>query len=211
MAEELGALYRSMEERVAERTREIRTASEVARDSATIRDVDQLLDETVRLISSRFGFYHAGIFLVDAVGENAVLRAASSDGGRRMLARGHQLGVGKIGIVGYVTGTGNPRIALDVGADAVHFANPDLPETRSEMALPLRIGERIMGALDVRAPANAFGTTSSPCKRGRTGGRVINRPLIERGPARGAAAHHRHFPADHAGLGLPRWSPRRLP
>ena len=157
MAEELGALYRSMEERVAERTREIRTASEVARDSAAIRDVDQLLDETVRLISSRFGFYHAGIFLVDAVGENAVLRAASSDGGRRMLARGHQLGVGKIGIVGYVTGTGNPRIALDVGADAVHFANPDLPETRSEMALPLRIGERIMGALDVQSTEpNAF-------------------------------------------------------
>jgi GAF domain-containing protein/HAMP domain-containing protein len=157
MAEELGGLYHSLEERVAERTQEIRTAAEVARDSAAIRDVDRLLDETVRLISARFGFYHAGIFLIDPAGENAVLRAASSEGGRKMLARGHSLGVGKLGIVGYVTGTGNPRIALDVGSDAVHFANPDLPETRSEMALPLRIGERIMGALDVQSTEpNAF-------------------------------------------------------
>ena len=157
MAEELGGLYRSMEERVAERTREIRTAAEVARESTAIRDVDRLLDETVRLISERFGFFHAGIFLIDPAGEDAVLRAASSEGGKRMLARGHKLGVGKIGIVGYVTGTGNPRIALDVGTDAVHFANPDLPETRSEMALPLRIGERIVGALDVQSSEpNAF-------------------------------------------------------
>jgi GAF domain-containing protein/HAMP domain-containing protein len=157
MAQELGGLYRSMEERVAERTKEIRTAAEVARESAAIRDVDRLLDETVRLISDRFGFYHAGIFLIDATSEQAVLRAASSEGGKRMLARGHSLGVGKVGIVGYVTGTGNPRIALDVGTDAVHFANPDLPETRSEMALPLRTGERIIGALDVQSTEpNAF-------------------------------------------------------
>jgi GAF domain-containing protein/HAMP domain-containing protein len=157
MAEELGGLYHSMEDRVAERTREIRTAAEVARESAAIRDVATLLDETVRLISDRFGFYHAGIFLIDTAGENAVLRAASSEGGKRMLARGHSLGVGKVGIVGYVTGTGTPRIALDVGTDAVHFANPDLPETRSEMALPLRIGDRIIGALDVQSTeANVF-------------------------------------------------------
>jgi GAF domain-containing protein len=127
----------------------------VARDAAFIRDVDALLDQVVRLISERFGFYHAGIFLTE--GDQAILRAASSEGGQRMLARSHRLAVGKVGLVGYVTGTGRPRIALDVGSDAVHFANPDLPHTRSEMALPLRAGERIIGALDVQSTEpNAF-------------------------------------------------------
>src|SRR3990172_8663169 len=155
MATELSSMYRSLEERVAERTHQIQTASEVARDAAFIRDVDALLDQVVRLISDRFAFYHAGIFLTE--GDDAVLRAASSEGGRRMLERGHRLAVGKVGLVGYVTGTGKPRIALDVGADAVHFANPDLPHTRSELALPLRVGASVIGALDVQSnEPNAF-------------------------------------------------------
>ncbi|HSR48064.1 MAG TPA: GAF domain-containing protein, partial [Anaerolineales bacterium] len=155
MADDLAAMYTSLESRVRERTYQIQTASEVARDAASIRSVESLLDSVVRLISNRFSFYHAGIFLID--GPDAVLVAASSDGGRRMLARKHRLAVGKVGIVGYVTGTGSPRIALDVGTDAVHFANPDLPNTRSELALPLRVGDRIIGALDVQSTEpNAF-------------------------------------------------------
>lgn len=155
MADQLAAMYTSLESRVRERTYQIQTASEVARDAASIRDVEALLDSVVRLISDRFAFYHAGIFLVH--GPDAVLVAASSDGGRRMLARGHRLAVGKVGLVGYVTGTGSHRIALDVGTDAVHFANPDLPNTRSELALPLRAGDRVIGALDVQSTEpNAF-------------------------------------------------------
>jgi GAF domain-containing protein len=74
-----------------------------------------------------------------------------------MLKRGHQLKIGEQGIVGYVTGTGKARIALDVGSDAVYFNNPDLPETRSEMALPLKIAGQIIGALDVQSTeSNAF-------------------------------------------------------
>ena len=68
-----------------------------------------------------------------------------------MLEKGHRLKVGEQGIVGYVTGTGKPRIVLDVGTDAVHFSNPLLPETRSEMALPLKLGTQIIGALDVQS------------------------------------------------------------
>ncbi len=136
---------------LARRTAQLEAASEVARRAAAIRDVQTLLDETVRLISQRFGFYHAGIFLVDEAGEYAVLRAASSEGGQRMLARGHRLAVGEVGIVGYVAKTGKPRIALDVGEDAVFFSNPDLPHTRSEMALPLKVGERVIGVLDVQS------------------------------------------------------------
>jgi GAF domain-containing protein/HAMP domain-containing protein len=151
MADDLSEVYHSLEDRVRERTRQIRTASEVARDAVAIRETDTLLAQVVQLISDRFGFYHAGVFLVDEDSENAVLRAASSKGGKRMLKRGHSLPVGKVGIVGYVTGTGNPRISHEVDTDTYHFANPDLPNTKSELALPLRIGEEIIGALDVQS------------------------------------------------------------
>ena len=74
-----------------------------------------------------------------------------------MLQRKHRLRVGQTGIVGYVTSTGNPRIALDTGSDAVYFDNPDLPDTHSELALPLRVGTTIVGALDVQSTKpNAF-------------------------------------------------------
>jgi GAF domain-containing protein len=74
-----------------------------------------------------------------------------------MLERGHRLKVGETGLVGFVTGTGKPRVALDTGADAVFFNNPDLPQTRSEIALPLHVGEEIIGALDVQSTEpNAF-------------------------------------------------------
>ncbi len=158
MAVRLHGLMEGLEQRVAERTADLerravqlQAAAEVARDATAVRDVGQLLDETVHLISERFGFYHAGVFLVDDAREYAILRAASSEGGHRMLARGHKLAVGKVGMVGYVTSTGEPRIALDVGEDAVHFVNPDLPETRSEMTLPLRVRGEVIGALDVQS------------------------------------------------------------
>ncbi len=147
----------SLEERVAERTRDLsqrtrqlQAAAEVARDVASIRGEEQLLDSMVDLISERFGFYHAGIFVASPDGAYAELRAASSEGGKRMLARGHRLQAG-VGIVGAVLATGRPRIALDVGADAVWFNNPDLPETRSEMGLPLRARGEVIGVLDVQS------------------------------------------------------------
>ena len=132
-------------------TRQLRVASEVARDAAAIRQVPQLLNETVHLISDRFGFYHTGLFLVDEQNEYAVLRAISSEGGRRILERGHKLRIGEDSVVGYVAATGDPRIALDVGPDAVFFDNPDLPDTRSEMALPLNLRGRTIGVLDVQS------------------------------------------------------------
>ncbi|MGD2147009.1 MAG: HAMP domain-containing protein, partial [Anaerolineae bacterium] len=108
MTARLRGLIGSLEQRVEERTRDlqrrarqIEAAAEVARDATAIRDVDTLLNETVDLVSERFGFYHAGIFLVDDPGEFAVLRAASSEGGQGMLERGHRLRVGQVGIVGY--------------------------------------------------------------------------------------------------------------
>jgi GAF domain-containing protein len=155
---EVRQLSRNLERQVAERTKELarrseklEAAVEVSREVASIRQIDEILNTTVRLISERFTFYHAGIFLLDESKTFAILRAVSSEGGRRMLGRGHKLGVGKEGIVGHVTATGRPRIALDVGEDAAFFDNPDLPYTRSEMALPLQIRDEVIGALDVQS------------------------------------------------------------
>ena len=154
LEEQRGQLEEQVAERTADlssRSAQLEAAAQVAREAVGIRDVGQLLDETVNLISDRFGFYHTGLFLLDEAGEHAVLRAASSEGGRRMLARGHRLRVGQEGIVGYVTGARSARVALDVGEDAVFFDNPDLPRTRSEAALPLLAGEEVLGALDVQS------------------------------------------------------------
>ncbi|NIM92414.1 MAG: GAF domain-containing protein [Anaerolineales bacterium] len=160
MAGELSQLYRSLELRVLQRTKEIRLAADVARDAAAVRDVDLLLGEAVRLMSERFGHYHVAVFLLDSDREVAILRAASSEGGKRMLERGHRLPIGTTGVIGYVTETGEPRIALDVGKDAVHFINPDLPDTRSELALPLTVSGDIIGVLDVQSTQeNAFSET----------------------------------------------------
>jgi GAF domain-containing protein len=133
------------------------TAALVAREAAEIRDLNQLLTRVVHLISERFGFYHAGIFLLDERKEYAVLQAVNSEGGERMLARGHKLQVGKVGVVGYAAGMAEPRIAQDVGADVTYYDNPDMPNTRSEMALPLIVRGNVIGVLDVQSiVANAF-------------------------------------------------------
>ncbi|HNN12287.1 MAG TPA: GAF domain-containing protein [Anaerolineales bacterium] len=168
---ELVQLRASLEERVKQRTTELEVANQtndrrarqfqavaqVMKAISTIQDLGTLLPRVTQVISEQFNIYHTGIFLLDAQREYAVLRASNSEGGQRMLVRGHKLQVGQTGIVGFVTATGQPRIALDVGADAVYFDNPDLPNTHSEIALPLRYAGVIIGALDVQSTEpNAF-------------------------------------------------------
>ncbi|MRS05961.1 GAF domain-containing protein, partial [bacterium] len=144
-------------EELSFRSAQLQTVSDVARNIVSNRDLETLLTSVTTLINERFNFYHVGIFLIDEKGEYAILRAANSAGGRKMLARQHKLQVGQTGIVGFVSQSGQPRIATDVGQDAVFFNNPDLPETRSEMALPLKEENRIIGALDVQSiEPNAF-------------------------------------------------------
>src|SRR6185436_13454096 len=104
---------------LARKTEQLRTTSYIARRAAEVQDLSTLLDTVATLVTEQFGFYHTGLFLVNETGEEAVLQAASSEGGRRMIERGHALGVGKQGIVGYVAEQKKPRIAVDVGLDAV--------------------------------------------------------------------------------------------
>ena len=141
------------------RTRYLEATATVARDVASELDPETLLRRVTLLVSNQFGLYHTGIFLMEPSGEFVTLRAASSPGGQKMLARGHRLRVGQEGIVGFVASEGRNRIALDTGSDVVYFNNPDLPETRSEAALPLRVRGRVMGVLDVQSvEPQAFST-----------------------------------------------------
>jgi GAF domain-containing protein len=155
---ELEAIRTSLEAHVQERTRELErragyleATATVAHDAASILNLQEMLDRVVALISDRFGFYHTGIYLTDAAGEWAELQAASGAGGKRLLARRHRMPMSGKGIVPYAIGQGEPRIALDVGADAVFFNNHDLADTRSEAALPLRARGQTIGALDVHS------------------------------------------------------------
>ncbi|MEZ0395177.1 MAG: GAF domain-containing protein [Anaerolineales bacterium] len=164
MLDQLQIAQTDLEKRVAERTAELsrravmlQAATSVARQAVASQDLNVLLNETVNLISERFNYYHTGIFLLDERGEYAILYAASSEGGKRMLERGHRLAVGRQGIVGNAAYFNRARIATNVGEDAVFFDNPDLPATRSEAALPLSVRGRVIGVLDIQSvEINAF-------------------------------------------------------
>ncbi|GAB4424490.1 MAG: hypothetical protein Kow002_14020 [Anaerolineales bacterium] len=177
---ELDSLSRDLEQRVSARTQELVQANqravrrseqfmaiaEIARSTTDIQDLNTLLTSVTQLISERLGYYHVGIFMNDANNTYTILRAANSAGGEQMLKRGHKLRIGEEGIVGYAVKSGQPRIALDVGADAVYFDNPDLPNTRSEMAVPLQVGANIIGALDIQSTEpNAFSAEDMPVFR----------------------------------------------
>ncbi len=164
MSSRLRESFDVLDEKVSQRTREqarltneLRTIAEVNRELSVIRDLNVLLNVSASLIRERLGYYHVGIFLVDQRGEYAILRGASSIAAEKMLAGNYKLKVGETGLVGNVTRSGQAYIALDVGVDAIHFENPLLPDTRSEIALPLRSYNVTIGALDIQASfPNAF-------------------------------------------------------
>ena len=164
MAEQLQDIIGKLEQRVADRTKDLedqslrlRASAEIARDAASSHNLTELLDKAGALILDRFKLYHAGIFLLDNNKEFAVLTASPTEAGKQMIANNHKLRVGEVGIVGRVAYTEEPRITLDTGTDAVFFNNPLLPKTRSEMALPLKVENRMIGVLDVQSDeAQAF-------------------------------------------------------
>lgn len=133
----------------------ISAVSEVGRAITGTRDLSVLLNQVVNLIIGQFDFYHAQVFLVDEIGQYALLRASTGEAGEKLLARGHRLAVGSQSVIGQVTSRGEPVIAADTDADPVHRRNEFLPRTRSEMALPLRVGGRVIGALDVQSTSPA--------------------------------------------------------
>lgn len=142
-------------EALIRRTNQLQTASEVSSAATSILDLNELLPKVVELIRSHFEYYYVGIFMADEDHERLTLRAATGEIGRQMLAVQHSLAIGNSSMVGWCVANNQARIALDVGKDAVRFKNPILPQTRSELALPLRARGRVIGAMTIQSALEA--------------------------------------------------------
>jgi GAF domain-containing protein/HAMP domain-containing protein len=158
MREHVQSLLRDLETRIADRIRDINATHQVSRFAVTQRDLQTLMDEAVNLIIQHFpNIYHAQIFLLNDDRDYAVLRASTGEVGQVLLKRGHRLAVGSISVIGQVTKQGDVVVARDTATSQVHRRNEFLPDTRAELAIPLRVGEQVIGALDVQSKQrNAF-------------------------------------------------------
>ncbi len=159
----------NLETRVAERIKDtvanteteriradrLQALSELMREVSVIQEPGEMMRSLSHLIGEKYGLYHVGIFLNDDDGAYTVLRAANSAGGERLISRGYKLKIDQSGIVNFVAATGNPRIAKRVKDDILFENNPDLPETRSIMALPLKVNTRLIGVLDLESNQEA--------------------------------------------------------
>ncbi|MFZ5879661.1 MAG: GAF domain-containing protein [Chloroflexota bacterium] len=145
------------EQALQRRNTYLAASSEIARLVTSTLDLSTLFSRTVSLVHDRFGLYHAAIFIVEETGFTATLQEAASDVGAAMKAQKHSLEVGSNSIVGQVTQTGAPIIVNDTQVNSLHKVNPLLPDTRAEAAIPLRVGSRTIGALDLQSTeVNAF-------------------------------------------------------
>ncbi len=153
MADQLAvAIQNANLHRQAERrSRLLKAANRVGKEVTSILDLEKLLPQTVNIICESYGLYYAGVFLLDEKGEYAVLRSGYGKAGKAMVAEGHKLKVGTDSMIGACIAMGEARIALDVGEERVHFKNPHLPHTRSEMALPLIYGGKALGAVTIQS------------------------------------------------------------
>jgi GAF domain-containing protein len=133
------------------RTKKLHAVAEITRTATALRDFEQLLSSITSIISNQLGYYHVAIFLLDEQKQYAILRSANTEAGKRMLSRGYRLSVGQLGIVNSVAQTGQPRMALNLGDDKSFFNNPELRASQSQLALPLKSGNEIIGVLDVQS------------------------------------------------------------
>lgn len=159
-----------LEERIAERTVQLKAVNEVGRAASAILDPEELIARVVNLITDQFNFYYAALFLVDTQNEWAELHNATGEAGRVLKENKHRLRIGGKSMVGTAISSAQPRIAQDVDIESERFQNPLLPYTRSEIALPLIVGDRVLGALDVQSTKeNAFGPQEIDVLQGMAG------------------------------------------
>ncbi|MCA9916134.1 MAG: GAF domain-containing protein, partial [Anaerolineae bacterium] len=152
MREKIKSLTQEMEARLQARIHDVQVTQDITRAITAERDLGYLMNQVVDLIIDNFPqIYHAQIFLLDAREEYAVLRASTGDVGQELLQRGHKLRVGSISVIGQVVELGEYNIARDTASSSIHRRNEFLPETRAELAVPLRFGKQIIGALDVQS------------------------------------------------------------
>jgi GAF domain-containing protein/HAMP domain-containing protein len=159
MISSLEELQTGLEKRVTDRTGQLNATIEVGRVASSILDSDELIAKVVNLITDRFSYYYAAIFLTDSSNRWAELKDATGTVGQTLKAQGHRLELGGKSMVSTAITTRQARIAENVGSELVRFDNPLLPGTKSEIALPLIVGERTIGALDVQSTQEAaFGS-----------------------------------------------------
>jgi signal transduction histidine kinase/HAMP domain-containing protein len=154
MTAQLRELIAGLEQRVADRTRGLQTAAEVARATTSVLDPDELLRQTVDFVREQLDLCYVGLFLLNEERRFAVLRAGTGETGQQMMAQGHKLEVGGDSMVGQCVAAGEARIMV-AGGEAIRFDNPSLPDTRAEMALPLRSRGQVIGAMTVQSVKEA--------------------------------------------------------
>ena len=149
------------------RQRLMEAAARVSHNITSILDLDKLLNDTVSVICNEFGFYFAGIFLLDPAGEWAALRAGHGEAGEALIAEGFRVPVGYGSMVGIAIADRKARIAVDVEEETAYLKHEYLPKTASEMVLPLLFKGTVFGALSVQSDIpNSFSDDDSTALQG---------------------------------------------
>ncbi|NPA93514.1 MAG: GAF domain-containing protein [Chloroflexi bacterium] len=159
LAERIGNILESARlfSEAQRRAAQLQIAAEIARDTSGTLDLDELLSKAINLVRERFGFYHASVFLLDETGRYGVVKESTGEAGEQLKARQHRLAVGSASIIGQTLASGQPVVVNDVRKSDIHHYNPLLPDTRAELGIPLKVGEEVIGALDVQSTVvNAF-------------------------------------------------------